>query len=236
MRRLWSGCRGCWPCSQLRVPFHWHTWAVLLLVPYCVRSLPGHGGISPVQPNGLLGSTHPSCLSVHFLSVPDWFHAPVGRFGTIKCTKLMSYLQIHTDMHTIRVESTYVPVCRIKIQSDTGRYALLWMCISGCMQDQNTFRRTLIQTPSRSAHVTVSACISVECKNIHADMHGIQLLWKLNTYRYMHICTDTGLCLSHMQCYALCFWVLFCYEICTLLSVVHILVHMCLYQFYIHTR
>jgi hypothetical protein len=94
------------------------------------------------------------------------------------------------------------------------------MCIRGCMQDQNTFRYTQIQTSSRSAYVTVSVCISVECENIHTDMPGIQLLWKLNTYRYMHTYTGTALCiLLHMHC---------AYELCTLLYVVHILDSQCI--------
>ena len=57
-------------------------------------------------------------------------------------------------------------------------------------------------------------------------MHGIQIIRKSNTYQYMHIHADTGMCISHMHR---------AYPICTVMYVVHIHLHMCMYYFNIHT-
>ena len=209
---------------------------------YLSRELSSKDKFSPAQLTAR-SSRLPARPQAVSSAPPDWFSVPAGgRSGAIKynnliheCTGICAciqdqntdrYIQICTEcksayVYVLSSRNAYLHVFRIKIQTDTCRYALdAWVHM--CMYSVQKYSQ--IWTPPESAYLYISARMWVE------------YIWHTDTYAqdtehrkawYRHIQADTAMCICHMHSL---------YPICTWLYRVHMSVHICMYLFQIHTR
>ncbi len=132
--------------------------------------------------------------------------------------------QIHTDMNSSE-ECIIVHICMY--------LNVRWLNVPNIHTYIHMIQHRYIQiwTPQRSGYLHVSACMRVEyAQHTYTYAHDsmmIQVLGACDTYTYKRIQDNIVTCKWHMHV---------SYRICTLLYLVYMLMHICVYLFQIHTR